>query len=199
MIVLIDNGHGRDTAGKRSPDGRLREYAYTREIAKRLQAALGSVEGVTEAYLITPEEKDIALATRCKRANMYCRKYGAANVLLVSLHNNAAGADGQWHDARGWSAHVAPNASARSKALAACLADAAAANGQRVRKYTQAQPYIVQNLAICRDTLCPAVLTENLFQDNRADVDILLSEQGKQTVVNIHADGIRAYIKKIKQ
>ena len=33
MKVLIDNGHGSDTPGKRSPNGRLREYAYTREIA----------------------------------------------------------------------------------------------------------------------------------------------------------------------
>ncbi len=35
MKVLIDNGHGSDTPGKRSPNGRLREYAYTREIADR--------------------------------------------------------------------------------------------------------------------------------------------------------------------
>ena len=35
MKVLIDNGHGAETPGKRSPDGRLREYAYTREIAIR--------------------------------------------------------------------------------------------------------------------------------------------------------------------
>ena len=33
MKILIDNGHGVDTAGKRSPDGSLREYKYTREIA----------------------------------------------------------------------------------------------------------------------------------------------------------------------
>ena len=32
MKILIDNGHGEDTAGKRSPDWTLREYAYTREI-----------------------------------------------------------------------------------------------------------------------------------------------------------------------
>ena len=30
MKILIDNGHGRETAGKRSPDGRLLEWAYTR-------------------------------------------------------------------------------------------------------------------------------------------------------------------------
>ena len=33
MIVLIDNGHGIDTPGKRSPDGKLREYKYCRQIA----------------------------------------------------------------------------------------------------------------------------------------------------------------------
>jgi hypothetical protein len=27
MNVLIDNGHGENTKGKRSPDGQLREYA----------------------------------------------------------------------------------------------------------------------------------------------------------------------------
>ena len=40
MKVLIDNGHGSNTPGKRSPDGRLREYAYTREIASRLEMEL---------------------------------------------------------------------------------------------------------------------------------------------------------------
>lgn len=36
MKILIDNGHGKETPGKRSPDGRLKEYAYTREIADRV-------------------------------------------------------------------------------------------------------------------------------------------------------------------
>ena len=36
MKVILDNGHGRDTAGKRSPDGRLREYAYAREMARKI-------------------------------------------------------------------------------------------------------------------------------------------------------------------
>ena len=33
MKILIDNGHGQETAGKRSPDGRLLEWSYNREIA----------------------------------------------------------------------------------------------------------------------------------------------------------------------
>ena len=41
MKVLIDNGHGENTPGKRSPDGRLREWAYSREIADMV--VVGSV------------------------------------------------------------------------------------------------------------------------------------------------------------
>lgn len=191
MLVLIDNGHGKDTAGKRSPDGRLREYAYAREIAARLEQALK--ERGIEAIRITPEENDISLAERCRRAN----RYGAYGVILVSIHCNAAGADGKWHDARGWSAYVSRNASKKSKELACRLIDAAETQGLKVRRYSQDEPYWTQNLAICRDTNCPAVLTENLFQDNREDVDYLLSEKGKRTIVELHVEGIMAYLGKV--
>ena len=40
MKILIDNGHGIETPGKRSPDGRLREYRYTREIAAAVVSGL---------------------------------------------------------------------------------------------------------------------------------------------------------------
>ena len=44
-------------------------------------------------------------------------------------------------------------------------------------------------------TWCAAVLTENLFQDNRQDVDYLLSEEGFNAIVQLHVDGIVNYIK----
>lgn len=191
MVVLIDNGHGKDTAGKRSPDGRLLEYQYAREIAQRLAKELW--EKSIDAVLITPEENDVSLSERCRRAN----KYGSKGVLLVSIHCNAAGADGKWHDAHGWAAYVSKNASVNSKTLARCLIQAAKDKGLSVREYAHQAPYWTQNLAICRDTKCPAVLTENLFQDNKADVDYLLSEEGKQAIVAVHVQGIIDYIKKV--
>lgn len=195
MKILIDNGHGIDTAGKRSPDGRLREYAYAREIAKRLESSLKTK--CYDAERIVTEDNDVNLAERCRRANAYCRRLGTKNVLLVSIHNNAAGADGNWHDARGWSAHISLNASSGSRTLASCLINAAELAGLKVRKYSPQEPYIRQNLAICRDTLCPAVLTENLFQDNKEDVQWLLSEAGKQAITDIHVSGIIDYIKSL--
>lgn len=192
--VILDAGHGKDTAGKRSPDGRLLEYAYAREIAVRLEREL-KARGY-DAQRIVPEENDISLRERCDRAN---RIYAASGkkAILVSIHCNAAGADGKWHDARGWSAYVSRNASKKSKELACRLIDAAETQGLKVRRYSQDEPYWTQNLAICRDTDCPAVLTENLFQDNREDVDYLLSEKGKRTIVELHVQGIMAYLGKV--
>ena len=67
MKILIDNGHGIFTAGKRSPDGELREGIYTREIARRLTSRLQALG--LDASLLVPEEEDIPLAERCIRAN----------------------------------------------------------------------------------------------------------------------------------
>lgn len=193
MIILIDNGHGENTPGKCSPDKRLREYAYTREIAKRVVKCL-QCKGY-DAQRIVEEETDIPLSVRCKRVNDICKQAGVKNVLLVSIHNNASGADGKWHDARGFSAYVGLNASSKSKMLAQYLWNEAIEQGLKGNRSVPAAPYIAQNLAICRDTLCPAVLTENLFQDNKEDVDLLLSEDGKEKVTATHVNAIVEFIK----
>lgn len=192
MKILIDNGHGFNTAGKCSPDGSLREYAYTREIAIRVVNELTS-RGY-DADRIVKEVKDISLTERCKRVNAFCKSLGLKNVILVSIHVNAAGADGKWHDANGFSVHVNKTSSSDSKKLASSLIESAESVGLKVRKYSQLSPYWPQNLAICRDTLCPAVLTENLFQDNKSDVAFLLSEEGKEAVTQLHVNGIINYI-----
>lgn len=193
MKILIDNGHGANTPGKQSPDGRLKEYAYTREIAKRVVKCL-QCKGY-DAQRIVEEETDVSLSVRCQRVNAICKQVGAKNVLLVSIHNNAAGADGKWHDAKGFSAHVAMNASSKSKMLAQYLWNEAIQQGLKGNRSVPVAPYVVQNLAICRDTQCAAVLTENLFQDNKEDVELLLSEEGKVRVVDTHVNAIVEFIK----
>ena len=196
MKILIDNGHGVNTPGKRSPDGRLREYRYCRDIAAALCTKL--LAAGYDAELIVQEETDVPLNSgkdsRVNRVNKVCKMLGASNCLLVSIHCNAAGSGGQWLEARGWSVFVAQNASANSKRLAECLADAAALQGLKIRKPLPTQKYWVKSLAMCRDTNCPAVLTENLFQDNRQDVEYLLSPAGKAAIVQLHYAGIVNYL-----
>lgn len=197
MVILIDPGHGENTAGKRSPDGRLREYKYAREIAAEIVKRLKTMD--YNAQQLVTEDNDISLSVRCKRVNDICKHFGASNVLAVSVHCNAAGADGKWHDARGWQACVSLNASTKSKQLASYLFDAAQNEGLKMRSPKPGQKWWAQNLAICRDTNCPAVLTENLFQDNLADVEYLLSDEGREAIVNLHVNGIINYIKSIEK
>ena len=64
MKVLIDNGHGENTKGKRSPDGKLREYAWTREIADMLVLELGKM-GI-DAERVVKETIDVPLSERCR-------------------------------------------------------------------------------------------------------------------------------------
>ena len=40
MKILIDPGHGRNTAGKRSPDGRFLEYKFNRQVSNLIVADL---------------------------------------------------------------------------------------------------------------------------------------------------------------
>ena len=191
MKVLIDNGHGENTPGKRSPDGRLREWSYTREIADRVVFGLKKL-GI-DAERIVREDIDVSLSERCKRANAIYKETGK-NTILVSIHCNAAGSGANWMNAHGWSVFVSNNASTNSKKLATCLTNAATDQKVTIRKPMPNQPYWEQNLAICRDTNCPAVLTENFFQDNKEDVEYLLSPEGKRVVVQIHIDGIVKYL-----
>ena len=191
MKVLIDNGHGEETKGKRSPDGRIREYAYARKVAVALVRRLKE-EGI-HSIQIVPEDYDVSLRARCTRANMVADK----NKILISIHLDAAGGGSQWMGARGWSARISPKASEKSKTLASCLAKAAEAHGLKVRRQYPDKDYWLQNLAICRDTVCPAVLTENLFQDNLEDVAYLLTEEGFNTIVDLHVEGIKEYLRLI--
>lgn len=194
MKVLIDNGHGRETPGKRSPDGRLLEYAYTRSITRRIVSAL-TVRGY-DAELLVPEEEDISLQERCRRVNAWCRQLGKDNVILISIHINAAGRGGRWMDARGWCAYTT-RGDTRADRLATCLYNAASHHlpGMRLRTdYADGDSDLEKNFYILLHTAAPAVLPESLFMDNQADCDFLMTPEGQQqSLVDLHVDGITSY------
>ena len=125
MKILIDNGHGAETRGKRSPDGRLLEYLENRIIARGIVDAL-TARGL-DASLLVSEETDISLPERCRRVNEWCRQLGKDNVLLISIHCNAAGHGDRWLSARGWCAYTT-RGNTRADALATSLYTAAQAS-----------------------------------------------------------------------
>lgn len=197
MKILVEGPHGITTKGKRSPDGRLREYRYGREIAREVVRRLKAED--YDAELTVPEDADIPLGERCARVNAWCDRLGAKNVLFVSVHCNAAGDGSGWMNARGWEAWTSKGQTQGDR-LADCLYDAAVKHlpkGTPIRTdMTDGDRDKESNFTVLHRTKCAACLTENLFQDNRADVDFLLSPEGREAIVRLHVDGIKAYVAK---
>lgn len=189
MKVLIDNGHGIESKGKRSPDSSVIEYEYCRKIAKKVVEGL--IKHDIDADLLVSENNDIPLIERVKRCNIFNPK----ETILVSIHVNAAGNGKSWMNARGWSVYVSDNSSSRSKILSDYLAQSAYECGLKVRKQYGDRPYWTNNFYILKYSKCPAVLTENLFMDNKDDVKFLLSEEGFDKLVELHINGILNYLK----
>ena len=195
MKIILDNGHGSNTNGKHSPDKSVMEWKVTREIVEMLHREL--VHNGYDAVKLVPETIDISLSERVRRVNQICKEKGSKNTLVVSVHLNAAGADGKWHSATGFSAHVGNNASSNSKKLAKLLWEEAVKQGLNGNRCVPPEGYIAQNLAICRDTNCPAVLTENLFMDNKEDCAKLQTLGGKIQIVRALMDGILRYVEDV--
>ena len=194
MKILIDNGHGIQTKGKRSPDGKFLEYAYTREIARQVVTELKN-KGY-DAELLVPEDDDIPLSERVRRSNAHCQALGKSNVILISLHVNAAGDGTKWMNATGWSCYTCKGQT-QSDTLANCLYEAAIKNfpGRRIRTdYSDKDPDWEENFYLLRKTLCAAVLSENYFMDNKSDLEYLQSRAVKQTIIDTHVEGIIEYL-----
>ena len=199
MRILLDNGHGMNTPGKRSPvwpdSPQLLEWRYTRELAGLIEQKLR--QAFVPVQRIVPEYKDIPLWERCARVNKLSRNYGPSKCLLVSIHVNASTTG----NARGWEIHTSKGQTLsdlfsryfwnEAKVL---LPAVAPLRGD----HSDGDPDWDSNFAILRDTICPAVLTENLFMDNQEDCLFLLSEEGKAVLTDIHVNAIKKITNEFK-
>lgn len=196
--AIIDNGHGFDTNGKRSPlmagGARLFEYEFNRDIARRLAELLQAV-GV-KPVLIVPEENDIPLNERARRVREYVQSHPDEKCVFISIHGNASG-NGEWMQAQGWSAWTTKGQN-ESDRLAERLYDAfqPLLRDRKVRvNTTDGDRDYEANFAVIRkaEIACPAVLTENFFMDNKSDCSFMLSEQGRDRIAHAHMVGILNY------
>ena len=194
MLILIDPGHGIDTPGKRSPDGKFLEYLWNRQIADLLLDRFMKM-GV-DASLVVTETNDISLSTRVQRVNRICSKVGASNVILLSIHSNAAGDGSKWMSAQGWSCYTSKGET-KSDVIAECLYDAFEAEfaEKKIRKdMSDGDRDWEENFYVLQKSKCPAVLLENFFYDNRDECAWLLKDETKERIADAIVKGIVQYI-----
>lgn len=210
VIVCLDNGHGEETPGKRSPYSAkgippklpFREYQYCREIVERLKNEL--VELGFEVFVVTPETWDVKLTPRANRVNQVASeaKKEGKHTLMISVHNNAAGNGDAWKEAYGWSAWTTKgktNSDKLADSLYKAAEEVLLPLNQKIRKdFSDGDPDYEENFTIIYKSNCPAVLTENMFQDCIKEVEFLLSEEGRAAIVEIHKRGIIDFCEKME-
>ena len=196
MKSLIDNGHGQNPQGKRSPDGRFLEYLFNRTIARQIVADLTDRGYDTE--LLVPEDDDIPLAERCSRANAIAAREEKDNVILISIHANAFGNGKEWTSPSGWSVYTSKGQT-KADELAEQLAKEAIKNLPQMKMRAEKSDGDLdyeENFYILKHTACPAVLTENGFYTNKDDLAILESREGRRAITDLHVEGIVEHLTK---
>ena len=113
--------------------------------------------------------------------------------------------------ARGWSIYTSPGETASDKLATEIHAAAVPELAEReyartflptskqkaIRTdFSDGDPDYEAKLWMLTQTPCPAVLSENMFQDNKEDVAFLKSDQGLGACIQLHVQGIENYIEK---
>ena len=218
LTVILGTAHGNNVAGKRSPDGIFQEWQYSREIVEQLRAELTGQAQNVDVFVdipcaVVPYPQQAELTRRVRYVNQLCAHRHTERCIYVSIHVDAASSDGEWKTAGGWTAYTSPGRT-RSDILATYLYEAAEKHlagyaakmeeGKKKGQYGQNQkpfrkdtsdgdPDKEANFYVLTRTKCAAVLTENLFMDNKADVAFLTSEEGKKAIVALHKEAIMRF------
>lgn len=182
MKVCIDAGHAKNTAGKRSPDGTLREYEFNRYVAKRLKYHLER-HGVQTLYSCDIEtDVDISLSKRCAVANS-----SGADV-FVSIHANAHGNGTEWTSGNGWEIFIYKGSTKGKTIAEAIRKESISLLGLKDRGIKTDSLYVTGN------TNMPAVLIEHGFYTHKEECVKLKDSAFREKCAIADAKGILAYL-----
>jgi len=189
FLWCLDNGHGKQTAGKRSPklaDGnRFMEYEFNRDIVNRIITQLD--EHGVEYFNVVPEvDIDNFLKGRVARAN---EKKSELPKIFLSVHSNAGPAPSlnHWSSASGIETWYYHN-SRKGRKLAAAFQKELMARLNWKNRNIRSQPR--KQFYVLRTTNMPAVLTENGFYNNQKEVALLNKDDVRQKIADAHVAAI---------
>ncbi|MEI4770436.1 N-acetylmuramoyl-L-alanine amidase [Psychrobacillus sp. FJAT-51614] len=160
MKIMLDAGHGPDTIGKRTPDGKMKEFEFNAAVVGFLKKEL---EDCGLIVLVSHlGNLDVALHERTTLAN----KLGVD--VFISIHANAFGTT--WNNTSGIETFTYTRPSEQSKLLAKYIQDSLCSLSKgKNRGVKQA------DFAVLRDTKMPAVLVECGFMTNKIEATLLQS------------------------
>lgn len=192
-LWCLDNGHGKKTAGKRSPvfdDGvsQLLEYEFNRDIVVRIATRL-SEEGVRYVEVVPDvEDLDDFLDGRVHRANS---TVSDIPKIFVSVHSNAGpvASASDWcapgiSGIETWHYHT----STKGKAIASVFQQHLVTETGWKNRHLKSRPD--RQFVVLRKTTMPAILTENGFFNNKAQALELMKDEVRQQIAEAHVKAI---------
>lgn len=188
-FVIIDAGHGIDTPGKRSPewiDGtQLMEWKFNRNIVDYIIEYL-ELANISYCKLVE-EENDISLPERVNRANsVYSKTKDIYDVYLISIHGNAA-ENKNAHGVEVWTS----KGETKSDKIAVHFYNKLKRLGWKMRPTNSVELDKEENFYILKNTICPAVLTENGFYTNPDECKKMLDFYWQKEIALAHFDAIK--------
>lgn len=208
---LLDNGHGGIVDGKytTAPNfdvnnpktwkkshvtgGKIIfEGVCNRQIVDKIAKKL--CQAGIDHTVIVPEDEDVPLSERVKRANALHRR--TRNCVFVSVHGNAFN-----DEAFGWEVFTSPGLT-KSDGIATVFFEEAEkmfpnkkmrpgyGQGDPKKKEDTNDPDKEARFTVLVDTICPAILTENFFFDNEEDAKIFATEEGQEKIAQAHVNAI---------
>jgi N-acetylmuramoyl-L-alanine amidase len=192
FVVILDPGHGILELGKRSPDGKLREYIKVREIAtaiiRRLHKHKIPFKVTTPDYDYQTNtfnlEYPLSVSYLNKRAEN-AKNIQQRNRLFVSLHIDGIGDD--WNSANGITVFRQHGASQRVSLI--YLKHLSNPPLLRIRK----NPAKEENFAVLRHTHkhMHSILVEHGFMTNKEDVEWLNNPNNIEKIADAHLKAIK--------
>ena len=187
VLVALDDGHGTETAGKRSPafsDGSvLKENEFNSKTADYLKEALERCG--FDVLMVAPEETDTDLPTRVQRANK------AKADCYISIHANACGAN--WNTANGVETLIYEGIKNKSQTyhFAECIHEALISDTGRKDSGIKRSP----DLYVLKATKMHAVIVECGFMTNREECELLRSDNYRRKCAEAICKGVCAFYK----
>lgn len=181
-LIALDDGHGMNTAGKRTPVvteiGRaIKENEFNKAVVKYMDEHLKFIGFQT--LLVAATDVDTSLSVRTNLAN-------SKNAdVYFSIHFDAIG--NVWGSAEGHTIFVYPGSTA-SKNLAECVAEFLRQG--IVQKWRGIKE---QDFQVLRETKMPAILSENGFMDNKREALLMIDKSFQMEVASEHVQGICKY------
>lgn len=181
-LWILDDGHGIETPGKRSPkfeDGhQLFEYEYNINLVDKIIYKLNNL-GISNLDLVTTNRNE-SLHWRVNKANEF---ETGLNKIYISVHGNGWG--GKWNNANGIETFHFPG-SILGKKLAEIFQP-------RLIQYTGLRNRGVKSRGyyVLRYTYMPAILTENAFFTNYKECKLMETSEFRNKIAEAHVRAIQ--------